>query len=218
MYPHGRGGMTGGTSSPWSGEARYFQVLAQKLRLRPRADPAHPAVPPMACAAVHAPSQSAERYRDIVQQQSTRQMSGETLRCCFGGDGRNSRLAATHPRARKVRTSASDPIPTFNEPLVQRSASDCSCRSATNEQPATKHSLDVRDDWASYRPVDAQCEIRRCSRHDGLRGLATLGAHALEELEQCRTFCGAQTSEYFVLNVSHHEGDPACGRAPRCGQ
>ena len=37
VYPQGRGGMTGGTSSPWSGEAQYFQALVQKLRLRPRA-------------------------------------------------------------------------------------------------------------------------------------------------------------------------------------
>ena len=36
-YPQARGGMTGGTSSVWSGELRQFQALPRKIRLRPRA-------------------------------------------------------------------------------------------------------------------------------------------------------------------------------------
>lgn len=37
-YPQGRGGMSGGTSSAWSGELPQFQALLWTIRLRPRAD------------------------------------------------------------------------------------------------------------------------------------------------------------------------------------
>lgn len=39
VYPRGRGGMTRGTSSVWSGELRQFQAPLQNIQLRPRADP-----------------------------------------------------------------------------------------------------------------------------------------------------------------------------------
>ena len=69
--PKVRGGMTGGTSSMPLLELLQFQALQRKFRLRPRADPAHPALPRIERNSVRAPSQSAERHRDFVQPAST---------------------------------------------------------------------------------------------------------------------------------------------------
>ena len=51
LYPHGRGGMTGGTYPMSLLDLLYFQALSRRLRLRPRADPLRraPPRPPTLC-------------------------------------------------------------------------------------------------------------------------------------------------------------------------
>lgn len=112
MYPDGRGGITRGTCSAWSAEPQEVQTLMREIRLRPRADPAHPAVSRTERSASRSYSQRAMSTDGAPSlRRAPAVSSGESrvcskghpntalaiLHCAIGGDAQNRSIHSDAP-------------------------------------------------------------------------------------------------------------------------